>query len=62
MTVKGQALAAYDPRGLKGMAVYAGTPAEATRHHDFAFLVGIGGAVMAALCAFAVGAAITGSL
>lgn len=64
------ALAKYDipeeelvlSRGLKGMAVYAGTPAEATRHHDFAFLLGIVGAVMAALCAFALGALLTGTL
>jgi hypothetical protein len=70
-SVHEDALAKYDipdeelvlSRGLKGgLAIYAGTPSEATQHHDFAFLVGIGGAVMAALCAFALGAAITGSL
>ena len=64
------ALARYDipdeelvlSRGLKGgLAIYAGTPAEATQHHDFAFLIGIGGAVMAALCAFALGALVTGT-
>ena len=50
-------------RGLRGgMAIYPGTPAEATQHHDTAFLVGIIGAVMAALCAFALGALLTGTL
>jgi len=69
--VHDDALARYDipdeelvlSRGLKGgLAIYAGTPAEATQHHDFAFLIGIAGAVMAALCAFALGAALTGTL
>ena len=66
-----EALARYDipdeemvlSRGLKGgMAIYSGSPQEATQHHDFAFLVGLGGAVMAALCAFALGAIVTGTL
>ena len=50
-------------RGLRGgMAIYPGTPAQATQHHDMAFLVGVIGAVMAALCAFALGAMLTGTL
>jgi hypothetical protein len=50
-------------RGLKGgMAIYPGSPQQATQHHDFAFLVGIIGAVMAALCAFALGVLLTGTL
>jgi len=50
-------------RGLKGgMAIYDGPPQQATRHHDFAFAVGLIGAVMAALCAFALGAIVTGTL
>jgi hypothetical protein len=50
-------------RGLSGgLAVYLGTPTEATQHHDTAFLVGIVGAVMAAVCAFALGALLTGTL
>ena len=66
-----EALAKYDipdeelvlSRGLRGgLAIYAGTPADATSHHDFAFLLGIVGAVMAALCAFGLGAMLTGSL
>lgn len=66
-----EALARYDipdeelvlSRGLKGgMAIYVGTPADATQHHDSSFLVGILGAVMAALCAFALGAMLTGTL
>jgi hypothetical protein len=44
------------------MAVYMGTPQEATQHHDFAFVLGVIGAVMAALCAFALGAMLTGTL
>ncbi len=70
-SVHEDALAKYDipdeemvlSRGLSGgMAIYAGTPDEATQHHDLAFLVGVVGAVMAALCAFALGALITGTL
>ena len=66
-----EALAKYDipdeelvlSRGLRGgLAIYAGTPADATSHHDFAFLLGIIGAVMAAVCAFALGAMLTGTL
>ena len=50
-------------RGLRGgLAVYMGTPAEATQHHDMAFLLGLIGAVMAAVCAFALGALLTGTL
>jgi hypothetical protein len=50
-------------RGLRGgMAIYMGTPTQATQHHDLAFLIGIIGAVMAALCAFALGALLTGTL
>jgi hypothetical protein len=65
------ALARYDipdeelvlSRGLRGgMAVYAGTPAEATSQHDAAFMVGLLGAVMTVLCAFALGGMLTGSL
>jgi hypothetical protein len=65
------ALAKYDipdeelvlSRGLQGgMAVYPGTPDEATQHHDPTFLLGIVGAVMAAICAFALGAMATGTL
>jgi len=66
-----QALEKYDipdeelvmSRGLTGgMAIYAGSPQQATQHHDMAFLIGIVGAMMAALCAFALGAIITGTL
>ena len=66
-----EALAKYDipdeelvlSRGLKGgMAVYAGTPTEATQHHDMSFVLGVVGAVMTALCAFALGAMLTGTL
>ncbi len=66
-----QALAKYDipdeelvlSRGLRGgMAVYLGAPQKATQHHDEAFLLGVVGAVMAALCAFALGAIFTGTL
>jgi hypothetical protein len=50
-------------RGFKGgMAIYAGLAKEATQHHDFAFLVGVIGAVMAVLCALGLGAIITGTL
>ncbi|MEA2026917.1 MAG: hypothetical protein U9O18_09515 [Chloroflexota bacterium] len=50
-------------RGLKGgLAIYAGTPQAATQHHDFAFMVGIIGAVMAVICALALGAIITATL
>jgi hypothetical protein len=70
-SVHEDALAKYDipdeelvlSRGLQGgMAIYIGTPQEATQHHDFAFLIGVIGAVMAALCAFALGAMLTGTL
>lgn len=65
------ALAKYDipdeelvlSRGLTGgMAVYLGSPETATQHHDFAFLLGVIGAVMAALSAFWLGAMLTGTL
>ncbi len=50
-------------RGLRGgMAIYPGTPSEATQHHDFAFVVGLMGAFMAVLCALAMGALVTGTL
>jgi hypothetical protein len=50
-------------RGLKGgMAIYAGSSKAATSHHDMAFVLGIVGAVMAALCAFGIGAIVTGTL
>lgn len=50
-------------RGLTGgMAIYLGTPDRATSHHDEAFVLGVVGAVMSALCAFAVGAMLTGTL
>ena len=50
-------------RGLTGgMAIYVGTPDRATSHHDEAFVLGVVGAVMSALCAFAVGAMLTGTL
>ena len=70
-SVHEQALARYDipdeelvlSRGLRGgMAVYLGAPQKATQHHDEAFLLGVVGAVMAALCAFALGAMLTGTL
>ena len=70
-SVHEDALAKYDipdeelvlSRGLRGgMAVYAGTPTQATSHHDFAFVLGLIGAVMAALCAFGLGALLTGTL
>jgi hypothetical protein len=50
-------------RGLGGgLAIYLGSPREATSHHDFAFMLGLSGAVMAALCAFALGLMLTGTL
>jgi hypothetical protein len=50
-------------RGLRGgMAVYLGTPREATDHHDFAFWVGVVGAVMAVVCALFLGVIVTGTL
>ncbi len=70
-SVHEEALAKYDipdeelvlSRGLKGgMAVYLGSPQKATQHHDEAFVLGVVGAVMAALCAFALGAMLTGTL
>ena len=70
-TVHKEALAKYHipdeelvlSRGLRGgLAIYMGSPAEATQHHDLAFLVGLIGAVMAAVCAFALGALLTGTL
>lgn len=65
------ALAKYDipdeelvlSRGLRGgMAVYLGSATDATSHHDVAFLLGLVGAVMAALCAFGLGLMLTGTL
>ena len=70
-SVHDDALAKYDipdeelvlSRGLTGgMAVYLGTPQAATTHHDSAFMLGIVGAVMAALSAFGLGAMLTGTL
>lgn len=66
-----EALAKYDipdeelvvSRGHKGeMAVYAGAPQIAVMHHDFAFVLGVIGAVMAVLCALGLGAIVTGTL
>ena len=66
-----EALAKYDipdeemvlSRGLRGgMVIYLGTPTNATSHHDFAFWVGLIGAVMAVMCALALGVAVTGRL
>jgi hypothetical protein len=70
-SVHEEALARYDipdeelvlSRGLRGgMAVYLGAPERATSHHDQAFLLGVIGAVMAALCTFALVALLTGTL
>lgn len=50
-------------RGPGGsLAVYKGTPQVATQHHDFAFFLGIVGAVMTVACALALGAILSGSL
>jgi hypothetical protein len=50
-------------RGLRGgMAVYLGTPQAATAHHDYAFWLGLVGAVMAVLCALLLGVLVTGTL
>jgi hypothetical protein len=50
-------------RGLGGdLAIYLGSPGEATSHHDFAFVLGLIGAGMAALCAFGLGLMLTGTL
>ncbi len=50
-------------RGLTGgMAIYLGAPQQATEHHDEAFLLGVVGAVMAAISTFALVAMLTGSL
>ncbi len=66
-----QALARYDipdeelvlSRGQKGeMAIYGGAPTEAVMHHDFAFALGVMGAVMAVFCALGLGAILTGTL
>ena len=66
-----EALARYDipdeelivSRGQKGeMAVYAGAPQQATMHHDFAFALGVMGALMAVFCALGLGAILTGNL
>lgn len=70
-SVHEEALAKYDipdeelvlSRGLRGgLAVYLGAPEKATQHHDEAFSLGIVGAVMAAVCTFALVAMLTGSL
>ncbi len=66
-----EALAKYDipdeelvlSRGLRSsMVIYRGTPTDATSHHDFDFWVGVIGAVMAVMCALAIGAMVTGTL
>lgn len=50
-------------RGDRGeMAVYMGAPTEAVMHHDFAFALGVMGAVMAVFCALGLGAILTGTL
>ncbi len=50
-------------RGSGGsLAVYQGAPQVATQHHDFAFFLGIVGAVMTVGCALALGAILSGSL
>jgi hypothetical protein len=65
------ALAKYDipddelvlSRGQWGqMAVYDGAPDAAVEHHDFAFALGVVGAVMAVVCALGLGALLTGTL
>ena len=65
------ALARYDipdeelilSRGLKGeMAVYLGAPQQAVMHHDFAFALGVMGAVISVFCALGLGAILTGTL
>jgi hypothetical protein len=66
-----EALAKYDipeeelvlSRGHTGdMAVYMGGPKEAVMHHDFAFALGVMGALMAVLCALGLGAILNGTL
>lgn len=66
-----EALAKYDipdeelvlSRGHKGeMAVYMGAPTQAVMHHDFAFALGVMGALMAVFCALGLGAILTGTL
>lgn len=50
-------------RGPGGsLAVYKGAPAVATQHHDFAFFLGLVGALMTVVCALALGAILGGSL
>jgi hypothetical protein len=50
-------------RGDRGdMAIYDGTPAAATTHHDFAFAMGVMGALMAVFCALGIGAILSGNL
>lgn len=50
-------------RGQNGeMAVYEGAPTEAVMHHDFAFALGVMGAVMAVFSALGLGAILTGTL
>jgi hypothetical protein len=44
------------------MAVYMGAPTEAVMHHDFAFALGVIGALMAVLCALGAGAILSGTL
>ena len=50
-------------RGERGeMAIYDGAPAQATMHHDFAFAMGVMGALMAVFCALGIGAIVSGGL
>jgi hypothetical protein len=50
-------------RGLRGgLAIYLGSPQAATGHHDFAFWVGLAGAVMAVMSALSLGVMATGTL
>lgn len=50
-------------RGDRGdMAIYDGAPAAATMHHDFAFALGVMGALMAVFCALGMGAILSGNL
>jgi hypothetical protein len=49
-----------DPKGE--MAIYAGPPQQAVMQHDFAFALGVMGALMAVFCALGLGAVLTGTL
>lgn len=56
----GSLVLARGPGGV--MAIYRGEPTVATQHHDFAFLMGLAGAVVSVLCALALGIILTGRL